>query len=50
MTRKEGYNDVSIAYALAAGMVILDDRDGEKYRRRQRYERKRAHHENGGRR
>lgn len=42
MHKSNEYQNESIAYALAAGMVILEDRDGEKLRRRQRYERKRA--------
>jgi len=37
---KDGFKDYSIAYALAAGFVVLDDRDGEKQRRRQRFERR----------
>lgn len=37
---KNGFRDESIAYALAAGIVILDDQDGEKALRRNRYERR----------
>lgn len=36
---KDGYQNESIAFALAAGYVCLDDQDGSKARRRQRYER-----------
>ena len=39
---KEGFRDECIAYALAAGMVIPDDQDGDKLRRRQRFERRKA--------
>lgn len=42
MHKSNEYQNESMAYALAAGMIILEDRDGEKLRRRQRYERKRA--------
>lgn len=36
------FRNESIAYALAAGLVVLEDRDGEKLRRRQRYARRKA--------
>lgn len=37
---KEGFENECVAYALAAGFVTLDDRDGEKERRRARFERR----------
>jgi len=40
MFTKPGFNDHSIAYALASGFVLLDDQDGEKQRRRNRFERR----------
>ena len=43
---KDGFKDESIAYAMAAGFVVLDDQEGEKHRRRARFERRK----NGGRR
>lgn len=45
MFATDGFKDESIAYALAAGLVIPDDRDGEKLRRRQRFERRKSRKE-----
>lgn len=38
---QQGFDTHSIAFALATGMMILDDQDGEKHARRMRYERRR---------
>lgn len=38
----KNYRDHSIAYALAAGIAPIDDQDGEKHGRRQRYKRRKA--------
>lgn len=38
------FKDESIAYALAAGLVVLDDQDGSKERRRARHERRKRKH------
>lgn len=46
MKTTTGYQDHSIAYALAAGLVVLDDQGGEKERRRARYTRKQAYRGN----
>lgn len=40
MFTKDGFKDYSVAYALASGFVLLDDQDGEKQRRRSRFERR----------
>lgn len=42
MFTKPGFQNQCMAFALASGMVLLDDQDGEKERRRARYDRRRA--------
>jgi hypothetical protein len=40
MITRRGFENESVAYALAAGFVTFDDQDGEKARRRARFERR----------
>jgi hypothetical protein len=42
MKTKSGFDAHSMAFALASGLVILDDQDGEKLGRKSRWQRRKA--------